>query len=374
MTPIDWPASLPCFRFEPYQVAPRPGAIEFDMGMLTHRARIYTQNNEVVSVEMLLTSAEEQALRTFYKTTLSMGTQWFNVDIWRNSQQESVEALFFGAPPVFVPVAHNVVRVTFTLLTRDSGTAAAANPDPPDPVGEYDPIVLARSPAGYWPMRDSSPATTLIDISGNGLSLTYSGTGLVYAQSDLLTDPGGSLGNVGGTNFRIRVPLGTANTGPDPFTVAGWGYLDSAAIGTAYATLFLIGGSAGAAQIVKAQFYVDDDGSVRVFWHEQNSPNPATPHTATFATSSVPFDTPFYFSAGQKDSTADWFFKLNDQPVEYLSYAGNVPWQIPGRQTYLYVACQASGSTSGQLLGQFARFEYYESALTNLDMWTDWHL
>jgi hypothetical protein len=129
MTPIDWPASLPCFRFEPYQVAPRPGAIEFDVGMLTHRSRIYTQNNEVVSVEMILSSSQEQALRTFYKTTLSMGTQWFNVEIWRNSQQESVEALFFGAPPVFVPVSDTHVRATFALLTRDSGTGAAVNPD-----------------------------------------------------------------------------------------------------------------------------------------------------------------------------------------------------------------------------------------------------
>lgn len=118
MTPIDWPAALPCPRWEPYRVAPRPGAIQMDIGILSPRARIYTMNNEVVSVELVLNATQEQAFRTFYKTTLGMGTQWFNADIQRNGTLEPAELLFIGAPPVFTPVANNVVRSAFTLLTR----------------------------------------------------------------------------------------------------------------------------------------------------------------------------------------------------------------------------------------------------------------
>jgi hypothetical protein len=268
-------------------------------------------------------------------------------------------------------VAPSYVRATFSLLTRSQ---IIPDPGPPPPL-DYDTIVLARSPAGYWPMRDLSPTNPIIDISGNGLNLDVLGSGLVYQQGDLLTDPGGCLGNNGGLNFGLNVALGNTDTGPDPFTVAGWIYINSSLMSPGDSvSLFDIGGSSGGAQITKAFFYRNSSGGVNVYWNEQNSPNPALDHTATFATTTLPLDTILYFSAGQKASTTEWFFKINDQPAEFLSYAGDVPWQIPGRQTYFRWASNAFTGSISQLKGKFARVEYYTSAITNLDMWTDWHL
>lgn len=117
-TAIVWPATLPCFRFEPYNVAPRPGSTEMTLGMVTRRSMVYTENNEVVSVEMILSSAQEQALRTFFKTTTAMGTQSFLVELLMAGTLEEREATFYGAPPTFVPVAPGRVRTAFTLLAK----------------------------------------------------------------------------------------------------------------------------------------------------------------------------------------------------------------------------------------------------------------
>jgi hypothetical protein len=68
---------------------------------------------------MVLSSAKEQALRTFFKTTTSMGTQSFLVSVLLAGTYEEREANFYGAPPVFTPVAPGYVRAAFTLLVRD---------------------------------------------------------------------------------------------------------------------------------------------------------------------------------------------------------------------------------------------------------------
>lgn len=119
MTPFTYPASLPCFRWEPYGVAPRPGSLGMTIGMQTHRAMVYTENNEVIQCETILSSAQEQVFRTFFKTTLSMGTQWFTAPILRNGGIDDYEVMFLGAPPSYVPANKaGYVRARFTLLTR----------------------------------------------------------------------------------------------------------------------------------------------------------------------------------------------------------------------------------------------------------------
>lgn len=117
-TSIVWPATLPCFRFEPYNVAPRPGSTEMTLGMVPQRAMVYQENNELVSVEMILSSAQEQALRTFFKTTTVMGTQSFLVDLLMAGTYDQREATFYGAPPTFVPEAPGYVRTAFMLLAK----------------------------------------------------------------------------------------------------------------------------------------------------------------------------------------------------------------------------------------------------------------
>jgi hypothetical protein len=368
MTPIDWPAGLPCFRFEPYQVAPRPGAIEFDMGMLTHRARIYTQNNEVVSVEMVLTAAEEQALRTFYKTTLSMGTQWFNVDIWRESETQSVEALFFGAPPVFVPIAHNVVRASFTLLTRGEAL--------PEPELDYDAIVLARDPIGYWRLDESSPATSFNDLSGNSSDVTYTGVGLTYSNPSLNLDGGTSLfRNSSGTNWYFGFDA-TSIFDADPLTpvtVGGWVKFANNDL-SAPKTLFHIGGPGGGAQFTKVWAYREPtNGYATFFFHHLGGGTFA--NTISFTSIVLPIDTIFWFECGIDYGGSRFFFKKNDGAYEYIAFTANTPNGIdPGRGTCNFSIGRRTTANDGDAInGYFSHFELYNEAIVALGMWDDWH-
>ncbi len=113
-----WPDSLPCFRFEPYSVAPRPGALQLDLNIHSHRVRIYTQNNEVFSVEMILKLAEEQTLLDFYKDDTAYGSQSFLVSVWVDSEFQTWECMFIGEPPNSVPVAQSYIRTQFRMLGR----------------------------------------------------------------------------------------------------------------------------------------------------------------------------------------------------------------------------------------------------------------
>lgn len=363
---IQWP--LGCFLLGPYAVDPRSANVESDHPMVPAAARVYAENNERHRCEMVLTPSQEQALRSFFKTTTAMGTQSFLVPVLVDGVVTTCEAQFFGAPPSYVPLSNSLVRATFDLLVW---------PVQQDPHVEtdYDSIVLARDPSAYWRLDETS-GSSFTDLTGHGNTLAYSGSGIVYSQGDLLTDPGGSIGNDGGNNFQMRVAIGNGSSGfigPDSFTVAGWVKLENVGP-TADKYFFHIGGSGGAAQVTKCRMYRNASGGITVQWHVSDFPNPDVLHTDSFATTSLPLDTPFYFSAGQDHANTRFFFKVNDQSPEYLSYGSDSPHQIPGRTTYFYWGNQAGITAGRQLVGDFARLELYDLALTNLDMWTDWHL
>lgn len=177
MTPINYPASLPCFRWEPYSVSPRPGSIEETLGMITYAGRVYTANNEVVNVELVLDATDEPTFRTFYKTTLSMGTQWFNGNIQRNGTLEATELLFIGGPPVFTPIAHNVVRASFTLLTRGEPL--------PEPVYELTATQAVNIAATSFKLSVATivPGGTIVTIN------TLSTDRLVITKPTIAADP-----------------------------------------------------------------------------------------------------------------------------------------------------------------------------------------
>lgn len=121
MTPLSWPESLPCLRFEPYMDAPRPGAAQLDIGMHSHRVMVFTNNNEVITCEVVLTSAQEITFREFFETTTVMGTLFFNAPLQVNGEQQTWEVEFYGQPPEYAqPIRNDVVRVSFQLLTREA--------------------------------------------------------------------------------------------------------------------------------------------------------------------------------------------------------------------------------------------------------------
>lgn len=119
MTPFEWPASLPKLLRDPYSVAPRPGNLQLDVGVQTSFARIYSQSNDAIQCEALLSSTQEPIFRDFFRSTLSMGTQWFMVPLLRNGAVSLHEALFIGPPPSYRPAnKYGHVIATFSLLTR----------------------------------------------------------------------------------------------------------------------------------------------------------------------------------------------------------------------------------------------------------------
>lgn len=114
---MDWPVSLPCVRWEPYQAVQRPAALEIDWGMAIRRRQIYGKLTPEMSVEVILDGTQEAALRTFYNETTEMGTLPFNIDVQVNGVYQSREVRFIGDPPAYVPVSHRQSRATFTLLS-----------------------------------------------------------------------------------------------------------------------------------------------------------------------------------------------------------------------------------------------------------------
>jgi hypothetical protein len=114
---MDWPLSLPCFRFEPYQVSPRSAVLEIDWGLAVRRRQIYSDMIEQVAVELVLSGSQEEDLREFYNTDLEMGTLPFNAPIQIEGALTTREVRFIGDPPSYVPVADGFARVTATLLT-----------------------------------------------------------------------------------------------------------------------------------------------------------------------------------------------------------------------------------------------------------------
>lgn len=369
MTPYEWPASLPCFRFEPYAVSPREGSLQLDLGQLTHRARVYDQTGDVVSVEVVLIGSLETTFRNFYKTTLAMGTQSFTVPIWIKSAFETREAWFVGPPPVFTPVADGVVKTSFSLVTRE--VIAEYVPPPP----EYDPTVLARLPWGYWPFRDASPTTSFTDLTGNGRELVYTGSGIVYQQGPLNTDSiADSIGRDDDTSsFRLQVDADDIYDNGVSVTVGGWVkfYNDSP---TSEKTLFHIGGGGGSGQFYYVWCYRDASGNVAMAWHHDTGPGQNFV-TKTFTTT-LPLDTIFWFEAGIDHSNSRVFFRMNDGAFEYVAFDGtdspNGLDHTAGRVTRFYVGHRPVGTVSDPIDGLFSNFEAYNSVVT-LDMWTDWH-
>lgn len=365
-TSIVWPATLPCFRFEPYTVAPRPGSTEMTVGMVTRRAMVYRENNELVSVEMVLSSAQEQALRTFFKTGTVMGTQSFIVDLLIAGTYEQREANFYGAPPTFIPVAPNYVRSAFQLLTR---TQVIAEPGPPPPL-EYDPIVLARSPDGYWRLDESS-GTSFTDLSGNGRNITYTGSNLTYSNPTLNLDGGLSLGrDSGAVNWFFGVDV-TSEMDADPeqsLTVGGWVKFYNTAP-TEIKTLFHIGGSSGGGQFYKLWAYRNASGFVEFGYHHLLGGF----RTKTFTTA-LSLDTPFWYECGI--SFPNLFFKLNGGSAEVINPGVDTPNGIdPGRGTsWFQIGRRPAGNDGDAINGQFSHTELYLGRVESLDMWPDWHL
>lgn len=114
---MNWPATLPCFRFEPYQVAPRSAVLEIDFGLAVRRRQVYADMLEEIPVEFIVNGAQEEEVRDFYVNDLEMGTLPFDAPVQINGALTTREVRFIGDPPSYVPVAPGYTRVSATLLT-----------------------------------------------------------------------------------------------------------------------------------------------------------------------------------------------------------------------------------------------------------------
>lgn len=365
-TSIVWPATLPCFLFSPYNVAPRPAAFEMNLGMVTRRAMVYTENNELFSVEMILSSTGEQALRAFFKTTTAMGTQSFLVDLWREGEQQNLEVNFYGPPPSFAPVAPGYIRATFTLLAK-------ANVEIPEP--DYDAIVLARSPAGYWRLDETS-GTVFDDLSGNGRDLNYTGSLLTYGNPTLNLDGGTSLGRTNGAvNWSLAVDVTSLvdiNPSEDelvPITVGMW-FKHYNTDPTDLKTYFHIGGPGGGGQFYKLWAYRNAGGFLEYGYHDLG-----VGFVTKTSTIAIPLDTACWLEVATDYGGGQFRARLNGDPFVYTSWGVNIPDGIdPGRGDSLFsVGRRPFGNDGDAINGEFSHVEFYTDVV-DLGMWDDWHL
>lgn len=113
---MDYPSDLPCFQFAGYGVAPRSAVLEIDHGLAIRRRQVYANMPEELNVELVVSGAQEAALREFYNVTTEMGTLVFDAPIQIEGSLQTREVKFIGDPPSYVPVAPGYARVSATLL------------------------------------------------------------------------------------------------------------------------------------------------------------------------------------------------------------------------------------------------------------------
>lgn len=367
-TPYSWPASLPVFSRDPYSVSPRPGAIQVDSGIDSARALVYTEVNEVVQVEALLSGTQEIAFWNFFQNTLAMGTQSFVVPILIGGSLTNREAIFIGAPPSIVPAnKYGYVRASFSLLTWPGQV------DPPPPVLDYDAIVLARSPDGYWRFDEASPSTSFTDLSGNGNTITTTGGHYTYQNPTLNLDGGLSMArdNIGANGFFGFETTGILDATPDmDLTVGGWVKFANDAP-TDAKTLFHLGGTDGGGQFVKLWCYRNSAGKVEYGYTHLFTGF----HTKTMTAVTLPLDQAFWYETGIDFGSNRFFFRLNDNAFEYLDWGVDSPQGIdPGRGPSWFQVGRNPGNPGYVINGQFSHTELYFDRVVALGMYPDWHL
>ena len=111
-----WPASLPCFLFEGYAVAPQSPVLEVDHGWAVRRRQIYSDMNEAINVGLILTHDEWATFIDYYNDTLEQGSLPFDAPILIEGSMTTRESKFTGAPPAYTPVGSELVRTSATLL------------------------------------------------------------------------------------------------------------------------------------------------------------------------------------------------------------------------------------------------------------------
>lgn len=111
-----WPSTLPCPRFEPYQVAPRSAVLENDWGFAVRRRQIYSDMLQEVPLELVVDGGQETELRTFYSDDLEQGSLAFDIPLEIEGSFQTKEARFIGEPPVYTPVSMSYTKVSARLL------------------------------------------------------------------------------------------------------------------------------------------------------------------------------------------------------------------------------------------------------------------
>lgn len=113
---MNWPATLPCPRFEPYQVSPREAVLEIDWGFTVRRRQIYADAQQEVSLELVVSGSQETDLRSFYEDDLEQGSLAFDMPLEIEGSFQTKSVRFIGSPPVYTPVSMGYAKVSATLL------------------------------------------------------------------------------------------------------------------------------------------------------------------------------------------------------------------------------------------------------------------
>jgi galactose oxidase len=140
--------------------------------------------------------------------------------------------------------------VSTTLMVSNLGSGGAGN--------GYSQSVLSNNPAIYWPLNDAS-GPTASDLSGNGDTGTYSGSGVTYGASSPVE--GGTVGGVtfDGSSGQIRASQEIS----DPSTYSESMWFQSTTDAGGYLMSFVSPSSKGASTD-DHQVWMNDDGQLAV--------------------------------------------------------------------------------------------------------------
>jgi hypothetical protein len=90
-----WPSTLPAALIASYSVKPDVGFIRTDMDVgAARQRRRYTAQPSRIPVSWIFTAAQMAAFKTFYETTLDVGTGWFTMTINAGAGQVTKDCRF----------------------------------------------------------------------------------------------------------------------------------------------------------------------------------------------------------------------------------------------------------------------------------------
>lgn len=219
---------------------------------------------------------------------------------------------------------------------------------------------LRLTPAAFYPLNDRS-GTTAVDLSKNGYSATYAGSGVTLAQAGPIKgEPNALSVLLNGSTGDAACPAGLSTAGWSAFTMLAWFKLSNNTF-TNYPNVAGNDGNAAGFNVVIAP---SSDGSTAYFNIFTSAKNSLSYGTTVLAANAW-----FYSATTWDGTTMKWYQNGSTTPVGTLAASGT----IATTANHVYLGNNPRDTTSYQFPGDLAGIMLISRALTLDEIQAIWH-